>query len=333
MMKVAVFSTKEYDRRFLDEANQGRLELTYYEAKLDLTTCRLAEKYPVVCTFVNDNLDRDVLLRLFGSGTRMLALRCAGYNNVDFYSVRSLGLVVARVPAYSPRSISEFTIGLMIDLTRKIVRAVNRAREGNFALEGLLGYNLADRTVGVLGTGKIGAFVARSLVGFGCRVLLSDPFPDSGLQKEGFHYVSVDELFRESDLLTLHCPLTDGTRHIVSFDSIRTMKDHVLIVNTSRGALIDTEAVIEGLKRGKIGGLALDVYEEESEVFFEDYSDRIIQDDRLARILHFPNVIVTGHLAFFTVEAMTEIARQTIDNILSWERGETPAGLVSNLSL
>ncbi|MDO5552412.1 MAG: 2-hydroxyacid dehydrogenase [Planctomycetia bacterium] len=329
MLKVAVFSTKKYDQRFLEEANQGRLDLHFFEARLDLDTCPLADKFPVVCTFVNDDLGPEVLLRLFGGGTRMIALRCAGYNNVNFYSVKNLGLVVARVPAYSPLSISEFTIGIMINLTRKIWRAINRAREGNFSLQGLLGFNIAGHTVGVVGSGKIGAAVAEALSGFQCRILLSDPYPNPDLVTKGYDFVSVEQLFRESDLITLHCPLTDTTRHMVNRDSIATMKQDVMIVNTSRGALIDTEAVTEGLKEGKIAGLAIDVYEEEADIFFEDRSDSIIQDDSFTRLLHFPNVIVTGHLAFFTIEAMRAIASQTIDNILAWHNGESPPGLVT----
>lgn len=328
-MKVAVFSAKPYDRRFLDEANRGRLELVYFEVRLDNATCRLARDFPVVCTFVNDRLDRETLRLLFDGKTRMLALRCAGYNNVDFYSVKHLGFTVARVAAYSPNSISEYTLGLMLALARKICKAYNRTREGNFSLSGLLGYNLCDRRAGVIGTGRIGALVVKGLLGLGCEVMASDVFPNPELAALGVPYVERDEILEKCDLISLHCPLTPETRHLINRDAVRKMRDDVMLVNTSRGGLIDTSAVIDGLKSGKIGSLAIDVYEEERELFFEDYSDRIIQDDTLARILNFPNVIVTGHQAFFTVEAMRGIADRTIENILAWQNGTPPPGLIT----
>ncbi|MDO5579934.1 MAG: 2-hydroxyacid dehydrogenase [Planctomycetia bacterium] len=321
-MKVAVFSTKEYDRHFLDEANQGSFDLLYYDTRLDLSTARLAEKIPVVCTFVNDRLDSEVLLRLFAGGTRMLALRCAGFNNVDMSTVKNLGMRVARVPSYSPRSISEFTIGLILALARKICKAYLRTREGNFSLEGLLGFNICDRTVGIIGTGKIGAQVAQGLKGLGCTVYAYDLYENRDLAALGIRYVSLEELFRSSDIISLHCPLTPENHHLVNERTISQMRDGVMIINTSRGALIDTESAIRALKSGKIGSMALDVYEEEADFFFEDYSDRVIQDDHLARLLRFPNVIITGHQAFFTVEAMRSIARQTIDNIRDFEQGK-----------
>ena len=328
-MKVAVFSAKPYDRTFLEEANRGRLELVFFEVRLDETTCRLARDFPVVCTFVNDRLDRETLRLLFDGKTRMLALRCAGFNNVDFYSVKHLGFTVARVPDYSPNSISEYTVGLMLALARKICKAYNRTREGNFALSGLLGFNLCDRRAGVIGTGRIGALVAKALLGLGCEVRVSDPFPNPELVALGLPYVERNEILETCNIVTLHCPLTPETRHLINQDAVKKMRDQVMLVNTSRGALVETAAVIEGLKSGKIGSLAIDVYEEEGDLFFEDYSDRIIQDDTLARILNFPNVIVTGHQAFFTVEAMKSISERTIANILAWQNGEVPPGYLS----
>ncbi len=327
-MKVAVFSTKEYDRHFLEEANDGHFELIFYSARLEESTCRLAEHFPVVCTFVNDRLDADILLRLFSGGTRMLALRCAGYNNIDLYSVKHLGLIVARVPAYAPDSISEFTIGLILALARKICKGWLRTKEGNFSLEGLLGYNICTRTVGIIGTGKIGSLTAKGLLGLGCTILANDKYKNEDLEKLGIVYVDRHEIFSQCDIISLHCPLTTETKHLINDASIDQMRWNVMLINTSRGGLVDTEAVIRGLKNGKIGALALDVYEEEANFFFEDYSDKIIQDDVLVRILGFPNVIVTGHQAFFTTEAMRAIARQTIDNIRAFEEERVPTGVI-----
>lgn len=325
-MKVAVFSTKPYDRLFLEEANQDQLELSFFESRLDSLTCMLAQDYPVVCTFVNDRLNANILLRLFDGKTRMLALRCAGFNNVDFYAAKNLGFIVARVPAYSPVSISEYTIGLILALARKICKAYVRTREANFSLDGLLGYNICDRLVGIIGTGKIGSSTAKTLLGFGCSVWAQDVVENPELTKLGVQYVSQNEIFKNCDIISLHCPLTTDTHHLIRRETIEILKNGVMLVNTSRGGLIDTEAVIEGLKSGKIGSLAIDVYEEEANFFFEDYSDRVIQDDALARILNFPNVIVTGHQAFFTEEAMRAIAKQTIDNIIAFRDGQTPPG-------
>lgn len=329
-MKIAVFSTKPYDKEYLSAANaDGRHELVFFEAHLEPQTCRLAEGFPAICTFVNDDLDADMLSCLNHDGTKMIALRCAGFNNVDLKAAEELGITVARVPAYSPSSISEFTVGLILSSTRKIHRAFSKTREGDFRLEGLIGYNIHGRTVGVVGTGKIGYGTAKILLGFGCRVLASDVFENAELKSLGVKYVSREELFRESDIVSLHCPLMPDTRHMIDAKAIQSMKDGVLIVNTSRGELIDTEAVIGGLKSGKIGSLALDVYEEEAEFFFEDFSYRVIKDDTLARMLTFPNVIVTGHQAFFTIEALQAISRQTLDNVSAFEKGETPAGLIN----
>ena len=328
-MKTAVFSTKPYDRIYLEAENQeSGHELVFLNVPLNDQTCLLAEGFPAVCIFVNDLLGEKELECLSHRGIKMIALRCAGFNNVDIQAAKKFGITVARVPAYSPASIAEFTVGLMLTLSRNIHRAINRTREGNFALDGLLGFDLRDKTVGVYGTGKIGHGVAKILLGFGSRVLATDMYENDELKSLGVRYVPKEYLFKESDILTFHCPLTPETRHMINFESIREMKKGVMIVNTSRGELLETEAAIAGLKGGLIGSLAIDVYEEESGVFFEDFSNKVIQDDILARLLTFPNVIVTGHQAYFTAEAMRAIARQTLDNISAFERGEKPGGLI-----
>lgn len=328
-MKTAVFSTKPYDQKYLTDSNErwGH-ELFFYEAHLNEQTCRLSEGFQAVCVFVNDELTESVLKCLSYNGCRMVALRCAGFNNVDLPAAKNLDITVARVPAYSPASISEFTLGLILTLSRHIHRACNRTREGNFALNGLLGFDLYGKTAGVFGTGKIGAGTAKILCGFGCNVLASDLYENDELKTLGVRYVSRDELFRKSDIITLHCPLLPDTRHLINTETIAKMKTGVMIVNTSRGELLDTDAAIAGLKSGKIGSLAIDVYEEEAEVFFEDFSSRVIQDDTLARILTFPNAIVTGHQAFFTIEAMQAIASKTLENIAAFEKGQIPPGIV-----
>ncbi len=327
-MKVAVFSTKSYDREFLQLANrEAGHELVFFEPRLNRETARLAEGFPAVCAFVHDALDAGTLLMLTRHGTRLVALRCAGFNQVDLKAATELGVTVTRVPAYSPHAIAEHTVALILALTRRIYRAYNRVREGNFALDGLLGNELCGRTVGVIGTGKIGAIVAQILRGFGCTILAHDPTVNPAVEALG-HYVSTDRLFAESDIITLHCPLLPGTRHLVNEESLARMKRGVMLINTSRGALIDTEAVIRALKSGKIGLLGLDVYEEEGDLFFEDLSTQVIQDDVFARVLTFPNVVVTAHQAFFTRQAMEAIAHDTLANVTAFERGQPPPGLI-----
>jgi len=274
-----------------------------------------------VCVFVNDQLGAPVLAELARQGTRVIALRCAGFNNVDLAAARDLGITVVRVPAYSPYAVAEHTVGLMLTLNRKIHRAYARVREGNFALQGLLGFDLHGRTVGVVGTGQIGAIVARIMRGFGCEVLAYDPYRSPECEALGARYVELPELFRSSDIITLHCPLTPQTYHLINAEALEQMKDGVMLINTGRGALVDTQAVTEALKSGKIGYLGLDVYEEEAALFFEDRSDRVIQDDVFTRLLTFPNVIITGHQAFFTGEALTNIAETTLSNVTAFERG------------
>jgi D-lactate dehydrogenase len=321
-MRIAVFSTKSYDRAFLDEANRKHSnEMTYYEPRLSAETAPLAEGYPTVCAFVHDDLDASVLRRLAHGGTRFLAMRSAGYNNVDLKTAAALAIRVGRVPAYSPHAVAEHAVGLILDLNRRIHRAYFRVREGNFALDGLLGFDLFGKTVGVVGTGKIGLVMIGVMKGFGCEVLAYDPVPNPECGKRGGAYVPLDDLFRRSDILTIHCPLTPQTHHLINGDAVSRMKDGVMLINTSRGGLLDTVAVIQGLKEGKIGFLGLDVYEEEDNLFFEDLSNRIIQDDVFSRLLTFPNVLVTAHQGFFTREALEAIARTTLANVEDFEKG------------
>lgn len=322
-MNVAVFSSRPYDRRSLDAANEDNdLTFTYLEPRLLPESAAMADGFPVVSAFVNDHLDRQVLTTLAEGGTKLIALRSAGFNNVDLEAAHEIGLAVVRVPAYSPNSIAEHTVGLMLALNRKLHRAYNRVREGNFALDGLLGFDMAGKTVGIIGNGKIGIVVSQILSGFGCRVIGYDPYPTDAARGAGVEYRSLDEVYAESDIITLHLPLTPDTNHMIDQSSIARMKQGVMLINTSRGALLNTSAVIEGLKSGHIGYLGLDVYEEEDDIFFQDLSGFILQDDVFARLLTFPNVLITGHQAFFTREALDAIATTTVANIMAFSRGE-----------
>lgn len=320
-MRVAVFSTKPYDQEFFSRANEeAGHELTFLEARLRKDTVTLAKGFEAVCVFVNDALDAEVVAALAEGGTRVVALRCAGFNNVDLEACKEKGLTVVRVPAYSPNAVAEHTVALLLALNRQIHRAYNRVREGNFALEGLIGFDMIGKTAGVIGTGKIGAAVCRILQGFGCRVLAHDPFPNESL---GLEYVDLDRIYAEADIVTLHLPLSKESHHLIGADAIAKMKDGVVLINTSRGGLLDTRAVIEGLKSGKIGRLGLDVYEEEGPLFFENHSDGVLHDDVFARLLTFPNVLITGHQAFLTTEALTQIAETTLGNLAAFASGET----------
>ena len=327
-MKVAVFSARKYDIEFLSAANHSRHELCFLEPHLSAQTAGLAKGFGAVCVFVNDRIDDAVVAALSQSGVRLIALRCAGYNNLDLESASKHNLTVVRVPRYSPHAVAEHTLGLILGLNRNLHRAYNRVREGNFALDGLLGFDLHGKTVGIIGTGKIGAVVARILGGFGCEVLAFDPVPNESCRSFGTTYVALEELLERSAIITLHCPLTPENKHMIDAPAVRIMRNGVMLINTSRGALIDTVAVIEALKRGKIGYLGLDVYEEEEEIFFEDRSDLIISDDVFSRLLTFPNVIITGHQAFFTREALENIATTTINNITRFESGNVLANQV-----
>jgi D-lactate dehydrogenase len=319
-MRVAVFNTKAYDQRFLEAANTRHgHQLLFLEPHLNLQTAALAAGCTAVCSFVNDQLDEDTLELLFGLGVRLVALRCAGFNQVDLASAARLGITVARVPAYSPFAVAEHAVALILTLNRQTHRAYNRVREGNFALDGLLGFDLHGKTIGVIGTGKIGAIFATIMRGFGCRILAYDPYPNDQL---ALTYTTLETLLAESDVVSLHCPLTPQTQHLINADSLITLKPGAMLVNTSRGALIDTPAVIEALKSGHIGALALDVYEEEGDLFFENLSNQVMQDDVFARLLTFPNVLITGHQAFFTHEALENIAKTTLENISAFATGQ-----------
>jgi D-lactate dehydrogenase len=314
---VAVFDTKPYDRDYLSRsAGSAELELRFHEFRLGPDSAFAANGTQAVCVFVNDVVNREVLEQLTGLGVRLVALRCAGFNNVDLNAANDLGLAVSRVPSYSPNAVAEHTVALILALNRKIHRAYNRVREFNFSLSGLVGFDLCGKTAGILGTGKTGRIVAEILRGFRMRVLASDPFPSLEWASENsIEYVDVNTLARESDLITLHAPLTPETDRIINKETLARMKPGVVLVNVSRGRLIHTKALIKALKSGQIGGVALDVYEEEEGVFFEDLSGEVLQDDELARLLSFPNVLVTAHQAFLTHEALSEIARVTVENV------------------
>lgn len=321
-MKIAVFSAKKYDREFLSAANDSRHELRFFEPHLNEESAGLATGFEAVCVFVNDQVNAAVIATLHSLGVRLIALRCAGYNNVDLAAATKHGLTVVRVPAYSPYAVAEHTIALMLALNRKLHRAYNRVREGNFALDGLLGFDMHGKTVGVIGTGQIGTVVAQILTGFGCATLAFDPVPNAMCRSLGVRYLELNELFAESDIITLHCPLTPGNKYMINDAAIARMKNGVMLINTSRGALLDTLSIIAALKSGMIGYLGLDVYEEEEQIFFEDRSGLILSDDVFARLLTFPNVIITGHQAFFTREALLNIAATTIDNITKFENNQ-----------
>ncbi|NLN26663.1 MAG: 2-hydroxyacid dehydrogenase [Firmicutes bacterium] len=321
-MDIAVFSSKPYDREYFLRANESHgHKLTFFESRLTLESVVQAQGFPAVCAFVNDQLNAPVLRVLARHGTRLIALRCAGFNNVDLVEADRLGLTVVRVPSYSPHAVAEHTVALILTLNRKTHRAYNRVRELNFSLDGLLGFDLHEKTVGIIGTGRIGTITAKILLAFGCRVLAYDQRVNEECVQMGVRYTSLEELLRRSDIISLHCPLTPETYHLINENTLRMMKDGVMLINTSRGALIDTQAVIEALKTGKVGYLGLDVYEEEADLFFEDLSNRVVQDDVFARLTTFPNVLVTGHQGFFTHEALTNIAETTLANVTAFERG------------
>ena len=330
-MKVAVFSTKPYDRQFLIEVNQQHdHELEFFQPTLDEHTVALAQGFEAVCVFVNDRLNRQTIEALSQQGVKLIALRCAGYNNVDLDAAEEFKLDVVRVPAYSPYAVAEHAIGLILTLNRKIHRAYYRVREGNFALNGLLGFDLHGRTAGIIGTGKIGQIAGQILHGFGCHILAYDLYPNPEFAEKYGEYVSLEELLSRSDIISLHCPLTDDTYHLIDDTAIAMMKPGVMLVNTSRGGLVDTQAVLKGLKSKQIGHLALDVYERESKMFFEDRSAEIIHDDIFERLLTFPNVIITGHQAFFTAEALDNIAQTTLSNITAIATQQPCSNTVSN---
>ncbi|UZJ45990.1 2-hydroxyacid dehydrogenase [Marinimicrobium sp. C6131] len=321
-MKVAVFSSKPYDKAFLSNANQGRHELVFHDTTLNAASALLAQGCAGVCCFVNDQLNAEVLNALASQGVKLIAMRCAGYNQIDLDAARSLGITLTRVPEYSPHAVAEHTLALILMLNRQLHRAHHRVRENDYSLDGLLGFDLFGKTVGVIGTGKIGGTFARIMLGLGCRVIAYDPFPDEGLQTAGVEYLALDALWPQSDIISLHCPLTPQNHHLINADALLKMKPGVMLINTGRGGLLDTKAVIAGLKSRQVGYLGLDVYEEEGDLFFEDHSSQLLQDDVFARLLTFPNVVITGHQAFFTREALAAIADTTLDNLTGFEHGD-----------
>jgi len=325
-MIVTVFDTHHFDRVAFEKANAhvGH-SIHYHSSRLEEKTAKLAAGSQAICAFVNDVLDRATLTALHDGGVRLIALRCAGYNNVDLTAARDLGLTVVRVPAYSPYAVAEHAVALLLALNRKLHRSYNRVRESNFSLEGLVGFDLNGKTVGIVGTGKIGAVFAKIMAGFGCRLLAFDAYPRNDLPVT---YVDAKQLLAESDIISLHVPLLPETYHFLKSETIAHLKRGAIIINTSRGALIEAHALIDGLKSGHVGGAALDVYEEEGGIFFHDLSGRVLQDDVLARLISMPNVLITSHQAFLTHEALANIAQTTLENITAFERGSVPESVL-----
>ncbi len=323
-MKIAVYDTHSYEQEALEIGNlEHGHELVFLEPRLNASTAILARGFPAVCSFVNDRVDEEALTVLSQGGTSIVALRSAGYNHVDIAAATALGMTVVRVPEYSPYAVAEHAVALLMSLNRKIHRAYSRVRDGNFSLEGLVGFDLYDKTVGVIGTGKIGAAFCRIMHGFGCNVLAHDPSPNEQLAAEcGTQYAALDELYAAADVLSLHAPLTTGTRHMIDAATLKQLRPGVILINTSRGGLINTRALIDALKSGRIGAAGLDVYEEEAAIFFEDHSDHVLQDDVLARLLTFPNVLITSHQGFLTREALRNIAKTTLNSVALFERSE-----------
>lgn len=319
-MKISFFSSQPYDITFFEKVNVNfQYELIFHDYPLNEDTVELVKDTQCICVFVNDKLTALVINKLYEKGVRLIALRCAGFNNIDLLAADALGITVVRVPAYSPESIAEHAVGLMLSLSRHIHRAYNRVRESNFSLNGLLGFEFHNATIGIVGTGQIGTALAKILTGFGCNIIACDPYPNDECVELGVNYVDFKTLCQQSDVISLHCPLTPETQYLINNESLSDMKQGIMIINTSRGAVIDTHAVIENLKNSHIGYLGLDVYEQEENLFFKDLSDQIISDDLFERLLTFPNVLITGHQAFFTDRALTNIAETTLKNIQRFE--------------
>lgn len=331
-MKIALFDSHRFERQFFDAANQHhQFALTWFDVRLNASTAPMTQGFDVVSCFVNDQLDEKTLTQLQAFGIQLIALRCAGYNNVDLQAARRLGIRLVRVPAYSPHAVAEHAMALILCLNRKIHRAYQRVREQNFSLEGLVGFDLNRKTIGIIGTGKIGSVLARIAHGFGCRVLAYSQDQDKNLLADQIvDYVSFDAVLQQADILSLHVPLTPQTLHMIDEAALSRMKKGAFLINTGRGALIDSKALINALKSGKIGAAGLDVYEEEEDVFFEDLSDRVLQDDTLARLMTFPNVIITSHQGFLTEEALTNIATITLDNIAQFQLGRSDQQYLQN---
>ncbi|WP_034914990.1 2-hydroxyacid dehydrogenase [Erwinia sp. 9145] len=322
-MRLAVYSTKQYDRTYIEQVNQDfGYELEFFDFLLTERTAKNAVGCDGVCIFVNDDGGRAVLEELAALGVKFVALRCAGFNNVDLDAANALGIQVVRVPAYSPEAVAEHAVGMMMTLNRRIHRAYQRTRDANFSLEGLIGFNMHGRTAGVVGTGKIGLATLRILKGFGMRLLAVDPFPNPQASELGAEYVDITTLFREADVISLHCPMTPENHHLLDMAAFNQMKDGVMIINTSRGGLIDSQAAIDALKLQKIGSLGMDVYENERDLFFEDKSNDVIQDDIFRRLSACHNVLFTGHQAFLTADALTSIAETTLQNLKLLSNGE-----------
>jgi len=321
-MKVAVFSTKPYDKLYFEKHNQkSKHTLEFFETSLTSQTTNLTDGFDVVIPFVNDTLDEDVIIKLSENNVRMIALRCAGFNNVDIGAAEHHGIKVTRVPAYSPQAVAEHALALILTLNRKTHKAYNRVKEGNFSLNNLTGFNVHGKTVGVIGTGKIGSAFCDVMLGLGCKVVAYDVEEQTKLKNKGVTYLSLDELYKTADIISLHCPLVPATKHLINKESISKMKDNVMLINTSRGGLVYTEDVIKSLKEKKLGYVGIDVYEQEENLFFEDKSEQIIEDDTLIRLISFPNVLITSHQAFLTKEALTEIAQTVLQNIDDFESG------------
>ncbi|MBO2634238.1 2-hydroxyacid dehydrogenase [Shewanella algae] len=322
-MKIGFFSAKRYDMQHFNRTNQAfGAQIEYFDVRLCMQTVKLAYGFEVICAFVNDELNDEVLTELAVNGTRIIAMRCAGFNNVDLDAAKRLGMNVVNVPAYSPESVAEHTVALMLTLNRKIHKAYQRTRDANFSLEGLVGFNMFGKTVGVVGTGKIGIATIKVLLGFGCKVLAFDPYPNPQVEALGACYVTLDEMYQQSDIISLHCPLTAENRHLLNADSFAKMKPGMMVINTSRGGLLNAIDAMEALKLGQIGSLGLDVYENEKELFFEDKSNEVIQDDVFRRLSACHNVIFTGHQAFLTEEALGAIAHTTLSNVQKLLSGE-----------
>lgn len=323
-MRIALFSSKSYDLEFFDPAGKAfGFEINHFETRLRPRTAHLAQSYEAVCIFVNDVLDEETITTIGKLGVKIIALRCAGFNNVDLGAAARAGIKVVRVPAYSPEAVAEHALALILTLNRKTHKAYNRVRDGNFSLERLTGFNLAGKTVGIIGTGKIGASFAGIMKGLGTRVLAYDKFPNEALVKQGVEYMEMEELLPGSDIISLHCPLTPETHYLVNRTTLALMKPGVMLINTSRGALVNTNDVIESLKKKHLGYLGIDVYEQEEKLFFKDRSDEILVDDEIARLMTFPNVLITAHQAFFTKEALQQIAQVTLENLRAfWEKKE-----------
>lgn len=330
-MKIVSYSTKQYDRKHMDQVNQDsafNFTIEYFDFPLTVQTAKNAVGASAVCIFVNDDASREVLEELAALNIHILALRCTGFNNVDLTAAAELGIQVVRVPAYSPEAVAEHTVGMMLCLNRRIHRAYQRTRDANFSLEGLTGFNMHNRTAGVIGTGKIGLATLRILKGFGMNLLAHDPYPSQAVLDLGAEYVDLDTLYKNSDVISLHCPLTPENHHLLDEVAFKKMKDGVMIINTSRGALIDSMAAINALKAQKIGSLGMDVYENERDLFFEDKSNDVIQDDVFRRLSSCHNVLFTGHQAFLTDEALTSISETTLRNIYQLAHGEACPNIV-----